>query len=78
MNTGRLTGINKRLSVFVMTLGHGIHTLECLSHTNKMFLIHLINEMEDRGIMQEGALFNKLSHGKSTPMTLASFFFFVV
>ena len=61
LNTGKLSGVNKRLSDFY-NLHHGrkIHVLECLFHVNEIYLTHIIAKIEGKkkgpGAMQEGAL----------------------
>ena len=48
MNAGRLTGIHKRLSNFMMTLGHGIHSLECILPVNEIFLHRVPDKVEEK------------------------------
>ncbi|CAK8684380.1 unnamed protein product [Clavelina lepadiformis] len=63
VNTGRVSGVNKRLAdYFSLTIGHGIHTLECLFHVNEIYLSHVIRFIEGgkKGprALEDGALLN--------------------
>ena len=69
VNTGKKSGVNKCLQDYIMeNVGHDIHTLECLFHVNEIYFTHVVSLVEGRkkgpGMMQEGALFNKI---KSIP-----------
>ena len=75
INTGKKSGVNKRLQDHIMeNLGHDIHTLECLFYVNEIYFTHGVSLVEGRkkgpGMMQEGALFNKIkSITKPEPTT---------
>ena len=63
LNTGKKTGINKRLANFYKKhSSHGIHSLECLFHVNELYLTHAISTIEGKtkgpGAMEDGALMN--------------------
>ena len=77
LNKGKKSGVNARLvKYFNNELGHDIHTLECMFHTNEIYLYHVISYVDGRkrgpGAMQDGALLNlialdKPSREKLTP-----------
>ena len=61
LNTGKVSGVNKRLTDFYMKYhGRNIHSLECLFHVNEIYLSQIIAKIEDRkkepGTLQEEAL----------------------
>ena len=69
INTGKKSGVNKRLQDYIMeNVRRDIHTLKCLFHVNEIYFTHVMSLVEGRkkgpGMMQEGALFNKI---KSIP-----------
>ena len=47
-------------------VGHDIYTLKCLFHVNDINFTHVVSLVEGRkkgpGMMQEGALFNKIKN----------------
>ena len=64
MNTGKKTGINKRLRDYLDgDFEHDIHFLECMFHINGIYLSHVIDEVEGKSegpnALEEGALLNK-------------------
>ena len=64
MNTGKKTGINKRLRDYLDdNFEHDIHSLECMFHINEIYLSHVIDEVEGKSkgpnALEEGALSNK-------------------
>ena len=76
MNTGKKTGINKRLRDYLDdNFEHGIHSLQCMFHINEIYLSHVIDEVEGKSknpnALEEGALLNKIkSITKGSPQTL--------
>ena len=65
LNSGEKSGINKRLvDYFHSSVGHDIHTLECMFHVNEIYFSHMLSAIEGKtkgpGAMQEGALLNKI------------------
>ena len=49
LNTGKISGVNKRLQDHVRSIaGHGIHELECLFHVNEVYLTHAITAVEGK------------------------------
>ena len=65
LNTGKKSGVNTRLAEYFNTIGHDIHTLECLFHVNEIYLTHVISMVEGKkkvaGLMEDGALLNNIS-----------------
>ena len=64
MNTGKKTGINKRLRDYLDNIfEHDIHSLECMFHINEIYLSHVIDEDESKSkgpnALEEAALLNK-------------------
>ena len=64
MNTGKKTGINKRLRDYLDdNFKHDLHFLECMFHINEIYLSHVIDEVEDKSkgpnALEENALLNK-------------------
>ena len=65
VNTGKKSGVNKRLEeYFKSNIGHQIHSLECLFHTNEIYFTYAKNFLEgkDKGpnAYEDGALINKI------------------
>ena len=63
VNTGKKSGVNTRLvQYFKETIGHDVHTLECLFHVNEIYLTHVISMVDGRkkgpGMMEDGSLLN--------------------
>ena len=59
-NTGKKSGVNTRLvQYFKETIGHDVHTLECLFHVNEIYLTHVISMVDVRkkgpGMMEDGS-----------------------
>ena len=47
LNTGKKSGINKRLlDFFYEHCGRPIHTSECLFHVNEIYMSHVIAKIE--------------------------------
>ena len=76
LNTGKKSGVNFRLLKYFNELGHDIDTLECMFHTNEIYLSHVISYVDGQkkgpGAMQDGVLLNlialdKPSREKLTP-----------
>ena len=66
LNTGKISGVNKRLTDFYMKYhGKNIHSLECLFHVNEIYLLHIIAKIEDKkngpGTLQEVALMKRFA-----------------
>ena len=66
VNTGKKSGVNTRLvQYFKETIGHDVHTLECLFHVNEIYLTHVISMVDGRkkgpGMMEDGSLLNNIS-----------------
>ena len=64
VNTGKKSSVNKRLEeYFKSIIGHQIHSLECLFHTNKIYFTHAKNFLEGKAkgpnAYKAGALINK-------------------
>ena len=76
MNTGKKTGINKRLRYYLDdNFEHDMHSLQCMFHINEIYLSHVIDEVEGKSkgpnALEEGALLNKIkSITKGSPQTL--------
>ena len=75
MNSGKKTGINKRLRDYLDDdFKHDIHSLECKFHVNELYLSHAIDEFESKSKgpnALEGALLNKIkSITKGFPQAL--------
>ena len=69
LNTGKKSGVNARLvKYFNNELDHDIHTLECMFHTNEIYLSHVVSYVDGQkkgsGAMQDGALLNLLALDK--------------
>ena len=65
VNTGKKSCVNKRLEeYFKSNIGHQIHSLECLSHTNKINFTYAKNFLEGKAkgsnAYEDGALINKI------------------
>ena len=65
LNSGEKSGINKRLvDYFQSSVGHDVHTLECMFHVNEIYFSHVLSAIEGKtkgpGAVQEGALLNKI------------------
>jgi len=65
MNTGRKTGVNKRLRDYIsVNFKHDAHALECMFHVNEIYLSHVIKEVEGKSkgpqALGDGALLNKI------------------
>ena len=61
---GKKTGIDKRLRDYLNdNFEHDIHSLQCMFHTNEIYLSHVIDEVEGKSkrpnALEEGALLNK-------------------
>ena len=75
MNTGKKTGINKRLRDYLYdNFEHDIHFLQCMFHINEIYLSRVIDEVEGKSkgpdAFAEGALLNKIkSITKGSPQT---------
>ena len=66
LDTGKKYGINTRLVEYSnKTIGHDIHTLECLFRVSEIYLPHIISVVEGKkksaGMMEDGALMNNIS-----------------
>ena len=66
LNTGKKSGVNTRLEgYFNNTVGHDIHSLECLFHVNEIYLTHVISMVKGKkkgpDMMEGGALLNNIS-----------------
>ena len=66
VNTGKKSGVNTRLvQYFKETIGHDVHTFECLFHVNEIYLTHVISMVDGRkkgpGMMEDGSLLNNIS-----------------
>ena len=49
VNSSKKSGVNKRLEeYFKSNIGHQIHSLECLFHTNKIYLTYAKNFLEGK------------------------------
>ena len=49
LNTGKISGVNKRLTDFHNCRHHrNIHLLECLFHVNEIYLTHIIAKIEGK------------------------------
>ena len=64
VNTGKKYGMNKRLEeYFKSNIGHQIHTLKCLFHTNKIYFTYAKNFLEGKAkglnAYEDGALIIK-------------------
>ena len=76
MNTGKKTGINKRLRDHLGdNFKHDIHSLECMFPINEIHLSHVIDEVEGKSegpnALEESAFLNKIkSITKGSPQTL--------
>ena len=69
VNTGKKSGVNKRLEEYFKynigyNIGHQIHSLECLFHTNKIYFTYPKNFLEGKAkvpnVYKDGALTNKI------------------
>ena len=65
VNTGKKSGVNKRLEeYFKSNIGHQIHSLECLFHTNEIYFTYAKNFLEGKAkgpnAYENGALINKI------------------
>ena len=65
VNTGKKSGVNKRLEeLFQSNIGHQIHSLECLFHTNEIYFTYAKNFLEGKAkgsnAYEDGALINKI------------------
>ena len=65
VNTGKKSGVNKRLDdYFKSNIGHQIHSLECLFHTNKIYFTYAKNFLEGKAkgpnAYEDGALINEI------------------
>ena len=65
VNTGKKSGVNKRLvECFESNIGHQIHSLECLFHTNEMYFAYAKNFLEGKAkgpnAYEDGALINRI------------------
>ena len=80
LNTGKKSGVNARpLKYLNNELGqHDIHTLECMFHTNEIYLSHVISYVDGQKkgpeAMQDGALLNLIALDKPSreKLTLAN------
>ena len=64
-NTGKKSGVNKRLEeYFKSNIGHQIHSLECLFHTNEIYFTYAKSFLEGKAkgpnAYEDGALINKI------------------
>ena len=64
VNTGKKSGVNKRLEeYFNSNIGHQIHSLECLFHTNEIYFTYAKNFLEGKAkgpnAYEDGALINE-------------------
>ena len=69
LNTGKKSGVNARLlKYFNNELGYDIDTLECMFHTNEIYLSHVISYVDGQkkgpGAMQDGVLLNLIALDK--------------
>ena len=75
VNTGKKSGVNKRLEeYFESNIGHQIHSLECLFHTNEIYFAYAKNFLEGKAkgpnAYEDGALNNKIKkYHKPDPKT---------
>ena len=65
VNTGKKSGVNERLEeYFKSNIGHQIHSLECLFHTNKIYFAYAKNFLKGKtkgpNANEDGALINKI------------------
>ena len=65
VNTGKKSSVNKRLEeYFKFNIGHQIHSLECLFHTNEIFFTCAKNFLEGKAkgpnAYEDGTLINKI------------------
>ena len=65
VNTGKKSGVYERLEeYFKSNIGHQIHSLECLFHTNEIYFTYAKNFLEDKAkgpnADEDGALINKI------------------
>ena len=65
VNTGKKSGVNERLEeCFKSNIGHQIHSLECLFHTNEIYCTYAKNFLEGKAkgpnADEDGALINKI------------------
>ena len=62
VNAGKKSGVNKRLEEYF--IGHQIHSLECLFHTNEICFTYAKNFLEGKAkgpnAYEDGALINKI------------------
>ena len=65
VNTGKKSGVNKRLEeYFKSNIGHQIHSLECLFHTDEIYFTYAKNFLKGKAkgpnAYEDGALTNKI------------------